>query len=50
MRLLLFLLMAAMAYGAAAYGQNATEKERPAGSPGTATPPSFRAAGAARPC
>ena len=41
MRLLLVLLMAAMAYGTAAYGENATETERPAGSPGTATPHPF---------
>ncbi len=41
MRLLLIVLVAGMAYGAAVYGQNATEKDRPAGSPGTATPHPF---------
>lgn len=41
MRLLLVVLMAAMAHGAAVYGQNATEKDRPPGSPGTATPHPF---------
>nr|WP_298167670.1 hypothetical protein [uncultured Pseudomonas sp.] len=41
MRPLLILLVTGMAYGATAYGQNATEKERPAGSPGTATPHPF---------
>ena len=41
MRPLLILLMASIVYGAAAYGQNAGESQRPPGSPGTATPHPF---------
>lgn len=41
MRSLLILLVASVAYGAAAYGQNAGESQRPPGSPGTATPHPF---------